>query len=441
MNAISRERFLHVTEHDTSASDLVAVLGREIRTAEDIIAQYCITQHLPVYEDLAVLVESMAYMDRIVTRHRSREWSRELTIQVPVYEIGVFTRAEVVDSITEAAWFLTGDDWNFKFVPRKDLFRATQSKLPLNQSKTAHVVPFSDGLDSFAQARFSVAEYGRDAVLLVRAGLGKHKILPDLTSLRVPRKFSGIRLREISYRTRPLIFYTFAGIAADMTKATAIVIGENGQGSFGSACLPFADEWWFRSTHPAFIARWANVLGQILGRPTLFEQPNLWKTKGEVLAELQDRNLSAGWEATTSCSTRPAERYGRKACGICGGCVLRIVSALSAGYALPGSEFAFDIRAKNDKVCDRNGTLKDMPSSHRKVAVRAVAAMHAFARLLDSPRGEETIRREARLVNSKNSKQVEEPLIRLLKRHRSEWDNFVSSLQSGYWLREIVEQL
>jgi len=67
-------------------------------------------------------------------------------------------------------------------------------------------------------------------------------------------------MREVSYRTRPLVFYTLAAIAAVITKAKVVVIGENGQGAFGPACLPFADEWWFRSAHPAFIKRWADFL-------------------------------------------------------------------------------------------------------------------------------------------------------------------------------------
>jgi hypothetical protein len=173
-----------------------------------------------------------------------------------------------------------------------------------------------------------------------------------------------------------------------------------------------------------------------------FEQPNLWKTKGEVLAELFDKNLSAGWQETSSCSSRPAERYGRSACGICGGCLLRIVSALGAGLEAPADQFAFDVRGCGDRVRDhRHGKLKDMTRGHREVAVRAIAAMEGFARLPDSSQGIATINREARLVDPTNCEQAEKSLVGLLQRHRVEWNSFMRSLPIDSWLREIVEQL
>ncbi len=441
MNVISRERFLQVAEVEASSPDLVALLGRDIRTAHEVIADYCVTEHLPIYEDLAVLVESMAYMDRAVTRHRSVGWSRDLSIQLPVHELSIFRRRDVAEALADAALFLTGDRWNFDFIQRKGSGCFRQSPLPFEQPGAAQVIPYSDGLDSFAQVKCSVQEHGRDAVLLVRAGLAKDKVFPQLMSLRVPRQFQGIRLREVSYRTRPLIFFTFSAIAAHLVGADVVVIGENGQGSFGAACLPFADEWWFRSTHPAFVVKWANVLSRILGKVIRFEQPNLWKTKGQVLTELRDKNLTDGWDATSSCSTRPADRMGSKACGVCGGCLLRIVSALSAGLTVATNKFTFDVRDLDAKALDREGNVADMSPNHRDVAVRAITVMEEFAKLLDSPLGASTINREARLVDDLNPSEIERSLADLLRHHRSEWTSFKDSLPTKSWLLEIVGQL
>lgn len=438
MNADTPVRLLRVVEKATSGQDEVAVLGRDIRTAPERIAQYFVTQHEPIYEDLAVPVESMAYWDRRIVRRRSLGWAREIPIQLPAYEHSQFQRAPAVGALAEAAWFLTGDRWNFEFVPRKAPAPRRQGTLPLAQGTVRHVVPFSDGLDSFAQVRFSISEHGRDAVVPVRSGLGSDRNFHGLMPLRIPRKFRGSRMQEVSYRTRPLVFYTLAAVAAVVTNADAVVIGENGQGALGPACVPFADEWPFRSAHPAFVERWQNFLRAVLQRPVRFEQPQLWRTKGEVLADLRDKRLIAGWEWTNSCATRPKDRYGRRGCGICGGCLLRLVAAHGAGRSLPVGVNVFDVRSAQDVGCGRNETERRMSAGERAVAVGAIIAMADLARLADSPETELAADREARLFDRGNSGEVRLNLPGLLHRHQTEWEDFMSSLPDRSWVREIA---
>ena len=389
MNALTPNRLLRVSETPLDDAD-VAVLGRDIRTASERIAAYCVTRHAPIYEDLATLVESMAYWDRRVSRRRASGWSRVLEIEVPVYETGCFAQSSVQAALAEAAWFLTGDQWRFKFVARRGLAPGRQGHLQLPPTAIAHVIPFSDGLDSFAQARLSAKAYGREGVMLVRSGLGRERNFHDLVTLRVPRRFSGVHLRETTYRTRPLVFYTLAAIGAVITGAGAVVIGENGQGAIGPACLPFADEWWFRSAHPGFIARWATFLALVLGAPVRFEQPQLWRTKGEVLTELVAAGLAEGWDETNSCATRPNDRHSRRSCGVCGGCLLRTVAAHTAGLSLCEDDVAFDLAAFEAVARDRQGEKHAMTPGERAVAVRAIAAMVDFARLAEAP-GREAI--------------------------------------------------
>ena len=277
--------------------------------------------------------------------------------------------------------------------------------------------------------------------MLVRSGLSRDRTFPKLLSLRVPRKFSGVRMREVSYRTRPLIFYTLAAIAAAVTQAEAVVIGESGQGAIGPACLPFADEWWFRSAHPGFVRRWADFLRIILDQRIQVKQPQLWKTKGEVLSDLQAEGLLASWAQTSSCSTRPNGRYGHRGCGLCGGCLLRTVSARAASLALPAGGNAFDVYASEDMVLHRNGPGRRMAPSERAVAVRAIATMWEFARLADTPEGDVVADREARLIDPNEPGAVQMKLRRVRQQHRSEWDGFMNALPGRSWVREIVGQL
>jgi 7-cyano-7-deazaguanine synthase in queuosine biosynthesis len=431
-------RLLRVAEDVVRGDDQVAILGRDIRTSPERIAHYCVTLHEPIYEDLATLVEGMAYWDRRIVRRRSNGWAREMPIQLPAFEHSQLRRAPAVGALADAAWFLTGDRWSFEFVPRKRQAPGRQGMLPLPQVRIKHVVPFSDGLDSFAQVQLSVSEHGRDAIMPVRSGLGADRIFPNLVPLRVPRKFSGMRLRETSYRTRPLVFYTLSAIAAVITNADAVVIGESGQGALGPATLPFADEWWFRSAHPAFVKRWADFLGLILERPVRFEQPQLWKTKGEVLSNLLAKGLIAGWEQTSSCATRPKDRYGRQGCGVCGGCLLRTVAARAAGLTSPVGANAFDVYSFEDIDCDRAGTEGRMTPGERAVAVGAIATMVEFARLADSPEGRSAVDHEARLIDPGSLEVVRAKLVGLVHRHRTEWEGFMNSLPNRSWVREVV---
>lgn len=239
MNALTPTKSFRVVERLPSNLEAAVVLERDIRVKPERIADYCLTTHEPIYEDLATLVESMACFDRLVPRRRSGGWTRKLTIQLPVYEHRKLQSSTAVEALTEAAWFLTGDQWSFEFVARQGAAPTRQGHLDLARAPIRHVIPFSDGLDSFAQARLSVGEHGRDAVMLVRSGLGHDRVLPGLLSLRVPRKFKGARLREVTYRTRPLVFYTLAAIAAVITGAEAWSSAKTAKGQLARPACRF----------------------------------------------------------------------------------------------------------------------------------------------------------------------------------------------------------
>jgi hypothetical protein len=82
-----------------------------------------------------------------------------------------------------------------------------------------------------------------------------------------------------------------------------------------------------------------------------------------------------------------------------------------------------------------------MMPSERAVAVRAIAMMADFARLADSPQGASAVDREAGLVSPKDPGTVRAKLLRLIHRHRAEWDAFMNSLPKRAWVREIIDQL
>ena len=234
------------------------------------------------------------------------------------------------------------------------------------------------------------------------------------------------------------MFYTLAAIAAAASKADAVVIGENGQGALGPACVPFSDECWFRSAHPGFVELWKHFLTLSLGRNIHFEQPQLWRTKGEVLTELRERGLSAGWHETRSCSGRPLERLGQNGCGFCGGCLLRIVAAHAAGIETEDSQRAFDVYASESVGHDRSGRARPMTKHEHDIAMRAVATMHKAAHFPSSAQDEAVMLREARLITPSQPESARKNLAILLEKHSYEWNRFVDHLPRQSWVRNII---
>ena len=441
MRGVFPENIVRIVELDAGNQGRAIVICRHIRVMPDLISDYCLARRERVFEDLATIVESVAYCDRRIVRRPSDGWKRNLIVDVPVYELPLLQSMPVVNALHSAVEFLTGNSWEFGFSRRLWIISKEQSRMAFPQVGIHHVIPFSDGLDLFAQARLSVSEYGPKGVLLIHAGLGACGVAEGVRKLRVPRRFKGARLRETSYRTRSLVFYTLAAFAAVASRADAVVIGENGQGALGPACVPFSDEWWFRSAHPGFVERWKQFLSLTLGREIHLEQPQLWKAKGEVLTEFRERGLSAGWHETRSCSGRPLERLGKNSCGFCSGCLLRIVAAHAAGIESEDSQRAFDVFASESVGHDRSGRERPMTRHEHAIAMRAVATMHKAAYFPSSDQDNAVMLREARLIAPSQPEGARKNLALLLSKHSCEWKNFVDSLPHKSWVRNIIGRL
>lgn len=430
-------RLVVISEAQEEASANTALIGRDIRSRPQDIARFCLTDHRGVSEDIATVAESIALADRIFPRHRGVSWARVIELQVPVFELGTFQRNEVLESLTDAVHFLTGDTWHISFVKRQGQ-PLTQQTLPFEKVTFQYVVPYSDGLDSFAQTKLLEKEAGEQAVLKLRsARIGQDSKELQRPVLRVPRHLGPKRKPEQTYRSRPLVFFSFAGIGAFVSDAEAVVIGESGQGALGPAMVRYADEWPFRSTHPGFVSRLSKYLSMVLGRDLEFRLPQLWRTKGDVLRQLVDAALLAGWDQTKSCSVRPNSRHGNPVCGICGGCVLRSLATSAAGldWVLPNTAF----RLSDGASVAADG--KAMTLAERHMIVRSLGTMLEFARLADSPRRQYLIETESMLFNDPDSPRVAANLCDLVNRHRAEWLSFVKRLPEGGWARTIIDLL
>jgi 7-cyano-7-deazaguanine synthase in queuosine biosynthesis len=415
----------------------VAILGRDIRSQPAEIAKHCLVAHRAISEDVATVAESLALADRLFPRHRSRAWARSIELEIPVFEHSVFERRDVATALNEAVHFITGDAWNFRFVPRAGR-PISEAALPFEEVRYRVVLPYSDGLDSFAQAASLASTFGEQNVLKLRsARIGQDGTALRRRVLRVPRNLGSMRKYEQTYRSRPFVFFSFSGIGAFVSGAEKVIVGETGQGVLGPALLPYAGEWPFRSTHPGFLVRMGRYLSLVFGKDVPIELPQLWKTKGEVLRHLREQDLLSGWQETRSCSVRPADKHGSEACGICGGCTLRALALHSADLPTAWDKNAFSLASA--LAIARDG--KEMRPSERHIVVRSLGTMAEFASLSGNRHGASIIEKESLLFGDSDPKTVARNIADLSRRHAAEWQGFLSALPDDGWLRGLASQL
>ncbi|MGV3556276.1 MAG: 7-cyano-7-deazaguanine synthase [Croceibacterium sp.] len=412
-------------------------MGRDIRPRPADIALHCWAEHRAIAEDVATVAESIALADRHFTRHRSKAWARSVDLEIPVFELATFERRDVARALDDAVHFLTGDLWNIRFVQREGS-PLSQAALPFEKIAYSVVLPYSDGLDSFAQAALLSSEYGEGEVLLLRsARMGQDSAALRRRVLRVPRNLGSMSKREQTYRSRPFVFFSFAGIGAFVSGAAQIVVGESGQGTLGPALLPFGGEWPFRSTHPGFLSRMSRYLGLAFNKEVAIKLPQLWRTKGEVLKQLRERDLLGRWQETRSCSVRPAAKHGADACGICGGCTLRALALRSANLPIAWDQSAFSFATPLPVARDN----VEMTSGERQIVVRALATMAEFAALPQCRRGPSIIERESELFGDADTATVAHNITDLANRHSAEFQLLLADLPEVGWAHAIASQL
>src|ERR1700730_12951343 len=131
-------------------SDFDCVVGREIKIDPRILQDFSATILKPLEHDLVLLSGAVAYADRVVKRRRGSGWSRKLKITLPVSIPKYWENQAVIGSLVDALDYVTGDHWQFEFVPGAKPLTIPQSSLDFTLGNYV-VVPFSDGLDSYLQ--------------------------------------------------------------------------------------------------------------------------------------------------------------------------------------------------------------------------------------------------------------------------------------------------
>lgn len=407
-----------------------------------------------VEQDLILLTGAVAFADRKVTRGRGARWARNLLLRMPVLELARWRDPAVESALRGALEHVTGDRWQFEFVPRRG--RAAQGLLPLRRPLEGRlsVVPYSGGLDSFAALRLTgagallapVAFTADNSTRLRRlTAATTDPLLGPYQRVRLPVRLKIGEHGERTCRARTFVFLIGAALTARLAGAEEVQVPENGQGSVGLSVLPESGELPYQGTHPAYTQRLHEFLRALWGEAPAFRHPHLWDTKADVLRRLRERDLLAGWEATRSCSRamdREKRRGVRAQCGVCCNCLLRRVALHAVGlsgvepYVWSRLESAGLAGALGADYADCSTAARDHRIALGAVRDHQTLAEGATARA-DRPTFQQTVYETARALGMPSA-DVAAQLDHLLRRHRDDWASFLATLPPESWVRRAV---
>jgi hypothetical protein len=417
-------------------------LASEFRFDTKALVSYAFSRWEPVIYDAMVVAAAIEHADRSHARPRLG-WRRDFSVRIPVLEPARWQAAAVLDALTDAASFLTGDDWIFEFVQRTgDTPEPPQNGFQFNITTKA-IIAYSDGMNSRAVAGLLSKKLGPELVRVrvgSKAGGRPDPRKPDpFTAVPYNVKASG----ETSARSRGFKFALISGIAAYLSDAPEIVLPESGQGIFGPALLSSSVQAYpdYRS-HPLFTARMTLFLHAILNKKVRFEFPRIWSTKGETLEAYVAQTGSDDWRTTRSCWQSARQKFSRDGeliqCGVCAACMLRRLSVHAAGLSEDERIYA----CQNLSAETLEGSFQDhfrpRGSSLKEYAIAGAQHLDHMADLT-LPAHRSALRRHAALTARAldvSAATVETKLMELFERHAVEWANFLKDKGERSFLRQ-----
>lgn len=401
--------------------------------------------------DMLFVIAAVDYVDRIAKRKLSEGWERYFSIDIPVSNPSFWNTEKLKSSLENVLNLLTGDKWSFSFYSRVGL-SGQQQMLPINKNEKFVILPYSDGLDSYALGCLLPEVIDGHRQIRVTSwnsalnGEDKNLCSDEFTRIAIPISTHIGKHPEESFRTRPFKFFLTAALVARKLGAGTIYIPENGQGTFGPSLVLKGGESAYLGTHPVFTNKLGIFIKTALGHDIKFDHPHMWRTKGQVVREMVDKGFS--WKGTKSCPLDGRSlRHRRKGvihCGICSSCILRRISLHAAGVK-DEEEYYWDNTSNCDIKVNSDCQKFTHPSSHTYgMAFHAIESMERLANMLDSDIGIRAVKQQAFWLGAhldQQDKFYEGGFRQLILAHKTEWQSFLKSLNKNSWLRSVAEGL
>jgi 7-cyano-7-deazaguanine synthase in queuosine biosynthesis len=330
-----------------------------------------------VSRDLAEVAAYIYQADKGLRRGEGSEWTRELSMLVPVRALSIWQKLS--SSLSHTLFELTGDVFNFCFVQRQG------REVPFIDSHPKHNTPasdsvclFSGGLDGFAGVT-NLTKRRRKPILVshyisILKPIQQHQVeafdkefdfeLEHMQFRVAPRNndntFKPFVTRENTQRPRSFLYLSMAALVAFERGVKEIFICENGvlainvpmtAARMGSRST--------RSTHPHFLQPFQDFIRELFKSEITIRNPFSFKTKKEVVQVVKQLPLKRELRHTISCWGFPRRTMNipnTNHCGYCMPCIHRRISFVAAGYERWDDNYKIDI-FREYKTVDRQVAL------------------------------------------------------------------------------------
>ncbi len=311
--------------------------------------------------DLLDVVMSVYAADRMSPRDfmGPSTGQRSIRVQAGVRNPRLWNSAEMTEQLRNLLYWLSEDEWSFRFVGRETAPSLAESerflfRFPPKERITVSL--FSGGLDSLAGFAYHsrpasggsyalVSGYTQDRLAFqqrrqvqrIRSAWRENltSTSPEIYHVAVPFGISKPeRCREEKgQRTRALVFLAIGVLTALLADADTLHVYENGIGALN---LPLNETQLgvdnYRGVHPRSLMMAEDVFALVLGQTVHIKNPCLFQTKAEMCATLPVAGLADAICDTVSCDGFP-QRVAQAQCG----CVPRVFSVGSVSMR-PGLE-------------------------------------------------------------------------------------------------------
>lgn len=307
------------------------------------------------------LLEIAAYVyaaDQLVTRGGTKEfeyglkWRRHFRLEIPVRCHELWSRQDVQQKLATTLGFLSDDDFEFgfaKLTKSQPVERYLFDHLGADHSGFEEIILFSGGLDSFGGAVQEILQGQRKVVLVSHRSVSKlykrqRDLVSDITEKLNDNSRKPLHVaveinkgkdfgRDFTQRSRSFLFAALAAVVARAFNRDRIRFYENGVISLNFPISPQAlGGRATRTTHPQVLTGFEELFSLVFGLPFTVENPFLWKTKADILREINVAGASRLCARTCSCTHTLAQTTMHTHCGVCSQCVDRRLNALAADF-------------------------------------------------------------------------------------------------------------
>ena len=299
-------------------------------------------------------------------------WRRSFRFRVPVADIRMWERGDVVNQLISTLSFLSEDAYMFEFEerprpPRPDRHLDFSSDPSISGFVPDRVMLFSGGLDLLAGAAAAIVERNERVALVshrastmiaARQGALVQALKHRAGSTRVFHLAVGVNkggepAAEYTQRSRSFLFAVLAFACARAFDQSEIDFAENGVISLNLPIAPHVlGARSTRTTHPRALADMGRLFSLLSGSDFRVRNPLFWLTKTEVISRLVQARSADLIASSFSCSRVGLRSRRKRHCGICSQCIDRRFAVLAAGLEEfePADIYAVDLFAGKRKL-------------------------------------------------------------------------------------------